>query len=129
MKHSKKSLAVLIAQILFVAFAPAVQAASLHVGEVGKVIQYFPNPQPPSQPAASAISLSGLVVVMNIQQPGGTVIARTMTVSSDGTNATYSIVAGDLPTAGNYIFQWFASSGSVLLLKSDQTAINVGPSF
>jgi hypothetical protein len=127
-KQSKKLIS-LIALILFVALAPIAHAASLHVGEVGKVIQYFPNPQPPVQPAASTISLSGLVVVMDIKQPGGTVISRTMTVSSDGTNATYSIVAGDLPTAGNYIFQWFASSGSVLVLKSDQIAINVGPSF
>ncbi len=120
----------ILASLLVVVFAASVAcAASIHVGEVGKVIQYFPNPQPPARPAANPVSLTGLTVVMKIQQPGGSVITDAMTVSGDGTNATYSTVSTDFPVLGNYALQWFASSGSTLLLKSDQVVIYVGASL
>lgn len=102
----------------------------LHAGEIDKTIQYFPNPQPPSPPAANPVSLTGLTVTMKIQRPDtGAVNVVTMTVSSDGTNATYATQAGDFPVPGNYILQFFAASGTSLLWKSDEVSQLVGSSL
>ena len=107
--------------------ASAAIAATLHVGEVGKVIQYLPNASPAATPT---VNLTGLTVVMKMQRPDASATADTMAVSGDGTNATCPTVAGDFTVSGNYLFQWFASStDSSLILKSDQTTIYVGPSF
>jgi hypothetical protein len=128
---------VVLAALSFSSIAPAAQ---LHVGEVGKPILYFPNAQPPSQPPTNPVSLVGLTVVMEIKQPGGAIVSRTMTVEGGGTScpdvpnsygacATYLITAGDFPVPGIYVAQWFASFQNTLLLKSDQVSLVVGPSF
>ncbi len=102
----------------------------LHVAEVGKTIQYFPNPQPPSQPAANPVSLTGATVTMKVQRPDtGSVRSVNMTVSGDGTNAIYLTVADDFPVAGNYVLQWCASFPGGMILKSDQISVQVGTSF
>jgi hypothetical protein len=151
MKNLRKGLSI-FAALLALAFASSAQATSLHVGEIGKAILFFPNPQPPAQPAANPLSLNGLTVVMECQPPGGTLFTRTMTVEGTGTScpdaqapanssggcATYSLAAGDLPVPGTYVCQWCACSSSpctcastnpTLMLKTDQTSIPVGASF
>ena len=82
-----------------------------HVGEL-KPILWFPNPQPPEAPALDPISLTGLNVEMEWEDSAGGTHSATMTVAPDGLSASYTTVAGDLPAAGVYKFQFFAYGGS-----------------
>jgi hypothetical protein len=98
-----------------------------HVGEL-KPIQWFANPQPPEAPATNPVNLTGLNVEMKWQDSAGGAHSAAMTVAADGLSASYNTVAGDLPVAGVYKFQFFAYSGSAgpPLIESDVVHETVG---
>jgi hypothetical protein len=99
----------------------------LHVGEL-KPIQWFPNPQPPQPPASIPVNLTGLNVAMEWEDAQGGQHSVSMTVAGDGLSASYNTVAGDLPNAGVYKFQFSAYSGSSgpPLMESDIVLETVG---
>ena len=63
-------------------------------------------------PAPNPVSLAGLTVEMKWQDAAGGAHSAAMAVAGDGLSASYTLVAGDLPNAGVYKFQFFAYSGS-----------------
>ncbi len=100
----------------------------LHVGEL-KPIQWFANPEPPEAPAANPVSLAGLTVEMKWQDAAGGAHSVAMNVAGDGLSASYTTVAGDLPVAGVYKFEFFAFTGTAgpPLMESDIVHETVGP--
>jgi len=126
-------LTLLMAGLLMGVSLPA-QAVSydFYVGEVGKPINYYPNPTPPP---AFPVNFTGMTVVMNFKRPDGTTVPRTMTPSMDGTYARYTLTGSDLTMDGAYTFQWFAlfdgstCQTAAICLKSKKKIIQVGASL
>ncbi|MGA9722719.1 MAG: hypothetical protein WBQ86_09710 [Candidatus Binatus sp.] len=151
----KKVLFLVTGALMFVLAARSARAQcpqSLHVGEVGKAILHFPNPQPPNPAPSPLFSLSGLTVEIEFERPDGTLAMHSATVEGSGTSCpdafaptnavggcdTYSLVAGDLTLPGDYLFQWCVCSASpcscaitspTLVVKTEQCVSSVGASF
>jgi hypothetical protein len=99
-------------------------------GEANKPLNWYANPQPPSQPAPTPVSLTGAAVTMKIlNTTTGEEETVSMTVSEDGTYATYVAQSGDFAMSGQYQLQMWATLAGGEELKTPIRILNVRPTL
>jgi hypothetical protein len=101
----------------------------MQANEIGVVILVYPIAAPPT---GNPVNLIGATVTLRSQGPSMAgarpIISNfSMTVSNDGTNATYTTQAGDFPLAGFYQLELIAVWTSGRTLRSPIQSIQVGP--
>jgi hypothetical protein len=69
---------------------------------------------------------SATAIALDIRNPTGSYVSRTVPLPGSGTVATYTTLDGDFPTAGTYGLMVQAQFGATKRLKSDTTNLKVG---